>query len=97
MHLASSPDCANQAFRYGDNVYGFQFHLEVDEPMIDRWLRVPGHRREIENLNGKVCPDRIRDETATHLERLKELSERTFGEFVRLFGPRKKRIALPSR
>ena len=50
----------------------------------DRWLRVPGHRREIENLNGKVCPDRIRDETATHLERLKELSERTFGEFAEL-------------
>ena len=97
VHLASSPACANQAFRHGDNVYGFQFHLEVDEPMIHRWLEVPVHRREIESLNGKVCPDRIRHQTATHLERLKELSERTFGEFVRLFGPRKKRIALPSR
>ena len=39
-HLAFSSLCANQAFRYGDNVYGFQFHLEVDEPMIHRWLRV---------------------------------------------------------
>ena len=97
VHLATSPACANQAFRYRDNVYGFQFHLEVDEPMIDRWLRVPINRSEIESLAGKVCPDRIRLETTTHLERLKELSERTFGEFVRLFGPRRKRIALPSR
>jgi GMP synthase (glutamine-hydrolysing) len=97
VHLATSPACSNQAFRYRDNVYGFQFHLEVDEPMIDRWLQVPVHRREIESLNGKVCPDRIRAETAKHLNRLKELSERTFGEFVRMFGPRKKRIALPSR
>src|SRR5262245_40710959 len=33
-HLAFSTLCANQAFRYGANVYGFQFHLEVDEAMI---------------------------------------------------------------
>jgi GMP synthase (glutamine-hydrolysing) len=97
VHLASSPACANQAFRYGDNVYGFQFHLEVDEPMIDRWLRVPVNRSELESLSGKICPDRIRLETTTHLERLKELSARTFGEFVGLFGHRKKRVALPSR
>lgn len=97
LHLATSSACANQAFRYGDNVYGFQFHLEVDEPMIHRWLQVPVHREEIERLNGKVDPDRIRHETPSYLGRLKELSERTFGEFLALFGPRRKRIALPSR
>jgi GMP synthase (glutamine-hydrolysing) len=39
--LAISPFlslCANQAFRYDNNVYGFQFHLEVDERMIHRWF-----------------------------------------------------------
>lgn len=97
VHLASSPACANQAFRYGDNVYGLQFHLEVDEPLIDRWLRIPVHRREIEDLNGLVCPDRIRRETAIHLERLTTLSEQAFGQLVTLFGPPRRRIALPSR
>jgi GMP synthase (glutamine-hydrolysing) len=38
VRLASSPDCRNQAFRYGENAYGLQFHLEVDQPMIERWL-----------------------------------------------------------
>ena len=28
-HLARSEDCSNQAFCYGDKVYGFQFHLET--------------------------------------------------------------------
>jgi GMP synthase (glutamine-hydrolysing) len=97
IHLATSSACANQAFRYGDNVYGFQFHLEVDEPMIHRWLQVPVHRQEIESLNGRIDPDRIRDETPSHIGRLKELSERTFGAFLELFGPRRKRVALPSR
>src|SRR5262245_9091861 len=35
VHLASSSTCTYQAFRYGTKVYGFQFHLEVDEPMIE--------------------------------------------------------------
>lgn len=29
VHLASSEGCANQAYCYADNVFGFQFHLET--------------------------------------------------------------------
>ncbi|WP_138751299.1 type 1 glutamine amidotransferase [Paenibacillus sinopodophylli] len=32
--LASSIACKNQAFSYGDNVFGFQFHLEMREDNI---------------------------------------------------------------
>jgi GMP synthase-like glutamine amidotransferase len=35
--LASSPAYPNQAFRVGRHVYGLQFHIEPDEPMIRRW------------------------------------------------------------
>ncbi len=97
VHLASSPQCSSQAFRYGTNIYGFQFHLEADEHLIERWLRVPVHRREIESMNGKVDPDSIRRQTAGHIERMKELSRHTFGEFVELLGMRKIRRMHPSR
>jgi GMP synthase (glutamine-hydrolysing) len=43
VHLASSQTCPTQAFRYGTTVYGLQFHLEVDERLIERWLAVPQH------------------------------------------------------
>lgn len=36
--LASSELYKNQAFRYGDNVYGFQFHLEVTKDMLTEWF-----------------------------------------------------------
>ncbi|MFH1877289.1 MAG: type 1 glutamine amidotransferase [Candidatus Omnitrophota bacterium] len=36
--LAGSELCANQAFKIGHNAYGFQFHLEVDKPVIEEWL-----------------------------------------------------------
>jgi GMP synthase (glutamine-hydrolysing) len=97
IHLASSRHCLNQAFRYGDNVYAFQFHLEVDEAMILRWLKVPENRREIANLHGDIDPDRIHSETARHIGRLHELSDRVFGEFIELCGLDKSRRRLVSR
>ena len=95
--LASSKLCKNQAFRYGNNVYGFQFHLEVDEPMIERWLRIPANKKEIEELGGKIDPDQIRKETHGSIKRLTALSDKTFSGFINLFGFTKKRKSLPSR
>ncbi len=97
VHLASSPGCENQAFRYGSNVYGFQFHMEVDEPLIHRWLRVPHHERELHELKGATGPHEIRNETPQHMPRLTELADRTFREFVKLFGERQLYRRLPSR
>lgn len=36
--LARSDLYKNQAFRYENNVYGFQFHIEVTKDMIHEWL-----------------------------------------------------------
>ena len=35
--LATSNTCKNQAFRLGKNAYGLQFHIEVDDKMIENW------------------------------------------------------------
>jgi len=86
VHLATSPFCTHQAFRYGGNVYALQFHLEVDEAMIDAWLNVPENQKEIAGLGGKIDPEKIRRATPTHIGRLRQLSEKVFGEFIRLFG-----------
>ena len=97
IHLATSRHCINQAFRYGGNVYGFQFHLEVDAAMILRWLKVPENRREIASLYGDIDPDRIHRETSQHIDRLHQLSDRVFGGFIDIFGLDKSRPRLVSR
>ncbi len=38
--LATSVPIPTQAFRYGDNAYGIQFHLEVTEEMIEEWMEM---------------------------------------------------------
>ncbi len=37
--LASTPACAHQAFRLGPCAWGLQFHLEVDEPVVEGVVR----------------------------------------------------------
>jgi len=37
--IATSSLVPHQAFRYGERVYGLQFHLEVTEEMIKEWLK----------------------------------------------------------
>ncbi len=48
--LATSTDCQNQAFRYGERVYGLQFHVEVDEAMVASWAEA--YREELFGFNG---------------------------------------------
>jgi GMP synthase (glutamine-hydrolysing) len=97
LHLAFSSLCAHQAFRYGMNVYGLQFHLEVDEPMIYRWLRVAENRKEIGALGGTIDPEQIHRETPQHIRRLQQLSDCVFSQFIELFGAEKKTLRLPTR
>jgi GMP synthase-like glutamine amidotransferase len=37
--MATSAPVRNQAFRYGENAYGLQFHLEVVETMVQEWMK----------------------------------------------------------
>ncbi len=97
VHLASSPDCRNQAFRIGDRIYGLQFHLEVDAALIERWLKTPVHMRELEALPAAISAEKIRSETPQHIDRSTALGAKLFGEFIRLFSTRTRRSALPSR
>jgi GMP synthase (glutamine-hydrolysing) len=37
VHLAATRAFPHQAFRWGDNVYGLQFHIEVDAGLAEGW------------------------------------------------------------
>lgn len=41
--LATGPVFPNQAYRYGRNAYGLQFHPEVTVPVMTRWMNEAGH------------------------------------------------------
>src|SRR5210317_1371041 len=95
--LASSAASPVQAFRFGAHAYGFQFHLEANRPLIDRWLTVPAHREVLQQEEGHIDPEAIRKQADTSVGLLEQLSRDTFSRWIDRFeiSPRKQR--LPSR
>lgn len=98
VQLATSTDCTNQAFRHGDRTYGLQFHLEVDKALIHRWLKTPVHVQELDDLDNKrMSSERITADTPLYIDTSDTLGSKLFGEFIRLFSSRVRRLTLPSR
>jgi GMP synthase-like glutamine amidotransferase len=56
VHLASSELCRNQAFRFGEQVFGFQFHLETTPDMIADWCRQDANCGDVCELPGPIDP-----------------------------------------
>ena len=96
-HLARSETCEQQAFRYGDTAYGFQVHLEMDQPLIERWLANPAYRRELEQLSGTQDEARIRADTQRHIAGMQAQAGDVFNKFLDLVGRPQRRHTLPSR
>jgi GMP synthase-like glutamine amidotransferase len=80
IHLASSVNFKNQAFRVGKSIYGLQFHLEVTPRMIERWI---DERSKDLALAPYVLPDKILADTQNYSSTLKYYGERFLTEFVR--------------
>jgi GMP synthase-like glutamine amidotransferase len=61
--LASNENAPNQAFRYGSRAYGLQFHIELNDALLNIWLRHPTYAQEIATtLNDKDAPARLEQE-----------------------------------
>jgi GMP synthase-like glutamine amidotransferase len=86
VRLASSPLCPEQGFRWRDNVYALQFHLEVTEAIVRAWMRTPVNRTELAALTGVVDPMTIKRQSAQHVGRLSELSAHAASTFAALAG-----------
>ena len=97
VNLASSPASDVQAFRFGEHAYGFQFHLEVDGSLINRWLTVADNQAVLDVERGNVDPLAIREQTRHSIDDLQSLSRQTFLRWIDRFEMTPRRRTLPSR
>lgn len=97
VHLASSPASPVQAFRHGEHAYGFQFHLEADGPLIDRWLTVPDHEAALNVDEDNVDPAAVRKQTRESIDALQDLSRKTFSRWIERFELAPRRRTMPSK
>lgn len=82
--LVTGEKIANQGFRVGKYTYGFQFHLEANRPLIERWLNLPAHQSLFASRSGVDSVESIREDTDRLLGDANNLGDKVFGAFLDL-------------
>ena len=78
--ISSTRTCRNQAFRFKNRLFGFQYHFEFTEADIEALLT---HAKdELAQANGPGAETKVREETKTHYPRYARLGDRILGNFV---------------
>ncbi|MFK7955882.1 MAG: type 1 glutamine amidotransferase [Lysobacterales bacterium] len=93
--LARSEHCPCQAFRV-QRAYGFQFHLEMEQKLVDRWLHIPAYQSELKAAQ-TFSLEAIQEQTQQHMPQLNTLAGQVFNPFLDLIAPPRQRVTLPSR
>jgi GMP synthase-like glutamine amidotransferase len=84
--LSSSRLCRNQAFRFKNRLFGFQYHIEIDQPGIEAMLS--NAREDVIKVHGEDGIKKIRDETAINYpayERIGSKMLRNFVQFLKMY------------
>jgi GMP synthase-like glutamine amidotransferase len=85
IHLASSPTCRHQAFRYGTRAYGLQFHPEVTPDMVLEWEAIPEYAHALHRMGSGTNQGPF-DELGANRAVLAERARQLFDNFVALIG-----------
>jgi GMP synthase (glutamine-hydrolysing) len=96
VHLARSKVCEGQAFRYGDKVYGFQFHLEANQAYVDRWISLPANVKYMKSPEAQCSVESVVSDTKKYLAHSMDLSFTAFTNFLKTFGDFNRNVVLGS-
>lgn len=83
--LASNENAPNQAFRYSKNIYGLQFHIELNAELIQTWLGIPEFANEVATILGDAnAPARLVREWTEHSTTYQQHTRVLFENFLRI-------------
>jgi GMP synthase-like glutamine amidotransferase len=78
--ISSSKLCKNQAFRFKNRLFGFQYHFEFTEADIEAVMAA--NRDETRAVLGAEADTRVRQDTARYYSRYARLGDRVLQNFV---------------
>jgi len=67
--LATGDEYPNQAYRYGANAYGVQFHSEVTHHMMNKWTTKAAHRFSLPGAQNREQQFQARPRHDPHIKR----------------------------
>lgn len=79
--LASSPDCAIQAMRYGRHAWSMQYHVEVESDTVANWAVIPEYRAALEATLGPGAAEALQAEAESNMETFAAASNQLYKNF----------------
>lgn len=78
--LSSSKLCKNQAFRFKNRLFGFQYHFELTEKDLEGWCQAG--QEDLTRVLGRDGVNKVRDDSKKFYPRYARLGERLVKNFV---------------
>ncbi len=82
--LASSPATRYQIFRYRQNAWGVQFHVEVRGDTVMQWGEVPEYKAALESSLGTDALESFDREARAHMTDMNALSRQLYENFKKI-------------
>ncbi len=76
--LATSPDCAVQAMKWGPRAYSAQFHIEIEADTVANWADIVEYRTALETAMGPGAADRLAAHVAARMTEFNAMAERMY-------------------
>ena len=79
--IASSKETKYQIFRYKDNAYGIQFHIEIKDTTVNDWGCVPEYKSALENQLGQGALEKFDKEARDNMNNMNSYSKILYTNF----------------
>ena len=82
--LASSPTTKYQIFKYKNNAYGIQFHIEIKNNTVRDWSCIPEYKNALEDSLGSGALNKFENEAATNMKNMNMYATILYKNFCKL-------------
>ena len=79
--IASSKETKYQIFRYKNNAYGIQFHIEIKDTTVNDWGCVPEYKSALENQLGQGALEKFDKDAKENMTNMNNYSKILYTNF----------------
>ncbi len=79
--IASSKETKYQIFRYKNNAYGIQFHIEIKDTTVNDWGCVPEYKSALENELGQGALEKFDKDARENMTNMNNYSKILYTKF----------------
>ena len=76
--LATSPDCAIQAMKWGTRAFSAQFHVEIEDDTVGNWAAIPEYKAALDRALGADGAVTLNGDCAHNMADFNAMAERLY-------------------